>query len=541
MQNRFGFRLDLMIASSARLAAGGFLVLGAVLVATPPAQALPSFARQTGQPCGACHTDFPGLTPFGRGFKLRGYTIGGGQFKTTPFASFEDNSKTGPKGNAKTAALSSFVDDLTNSGKSRLPLSMESILAYAPAAKMPIKAPAAATTTAGSHDVWVPPIAVMAITGFTHTEADQDPTGSPYRPNDNVVPAPISAFYGGAITDHSGAFAQVTYTGPGFGAPGDPFTHTWTWDNTDIRYSDSAKLGDMLDIVWGITANNNPTVQDVWNTIPAWGFPYAASTVAPTPATHTLIDGTFAAHVVGAGAYAFINELVYLEATVYKTLDFNAQNRLGADPLGAPGLIQDAAPYFRIAVEPHWGDNYWEVGAFGMFANVAPWLFGIDGTTNVASMTDKMTDIGFDTQYQHKGDHYWLTLRGSYIHETQQLDASTFLGLAANPTNDLSTLRAQGSFAYGDDNRIVLTGQYFSTWGSTDPVLYGGLISGASPNSNGFVAEIAYIPFSASKSPGWPWFNARVGLQYTYYNEFDGDKINARANNTLFLFTWLAM
>ena len=105
----------------------------------------------------------------------------------------------------------------------------------------------------------------------------------------------------------------------------------------------------------------------------------------------------------------------------------------------------------------------------------------------------------------------------------------------------MNTLRAQGSFSYGDDNRIVLTGQYFSTWGSTDPVLYGGLISGSSPNSNGFVAEIAYIPFSASKSPGWPWFNARIGLQYTYYNEFDGDKINARANNTLLLYTWLAM
>src|SRR6516165_10189896 len=27
------------------------------------ARALPSFARQTGQPCGTCHTDFPALTP----------------------------------------------------------------------------------------------------------------------------------------------------------------------------------------------------------------------------------------------------------------------------------------------------------------------------------------------------------------------------------------------------------------------------------------------------------------------------------------------
>ena len=53
-----------------------------------PAEALPSFARQTGQPCGTCHTDFPALTPFGRRFKLLGYTAGGGEYRTTPFPSF---------------------------------------------------------------------------------------------------------------------------------------------------------------------------------------------------------------------------------------------------------------------------------------------------------------------------------------------------------------------------------------------------------------------------------------------------------------------
>src|SRR3974377_982926 len=50
-----------------------------------PAQGLPSFARQTGQPCGTCHTDYPALTPYGRRFKLLGYTVGGGAVKTTPF------------------------------------------------------------------------------------------------------------------------------------------------------------------------------------------------------------------------------------------------------------------------------------------------------------------------------------------------------------------------------------------------------------------------------------------------------------------------
>jgi iron:rusticyanin reductase len=40
-----------------------------------PASAVPSFARQTGMACAACHTVFPELTPFGREFKLNGYVI----------------------------------------------------------------------------------------------------------------------------------------------------------------------------------------------------------------------------------------------------------------------------------------------------------------------------------------------------------------------------------------------------------------------------------------------------------------------------------
>lgn len=45
-----------------------------------PAEALPSFAAQTGQPCSTCHVGAfgPQLTPFGRAFKIGGYTQTGG-------------------------------------------------------------------------------------------------------------------------------------------------------------------------------------------------------------------------------------------------------------------------------------------------------------------------------------------------------------------------------------------------------------------------------------------------------------------------------
>jgi len=87
---------------------------------------------------------------------------------------------------------------------------------------------------------------------------------------------------------------------------------------------------------------------------------------------------------------------------------------------------------------------------------------------------------------------------------------------------------------------VVLTGQYFSTWGTPDALLVAGNPN-FSPNTNGWIAEIAYIPFISSQAPGWPWFNMRLGLQYTWYTEFNGTSAGASANNTLFLYAWFAM
>jgi hypothetical protein len=486
------------------LRAGAFVTaIAAAVIAVPRAsEALPSFARQTGQPCGTCHTDFPGLTPFGRAFKLGGYTAGGGQFRLTPF---RNSGSSGPYASAS-------PDDKSEPPK----------------------------------DKWFPPVSMMAIVGFTHTQAPLPEPTAPFAPNDNVKVDPASFFYGGAITEHIGAFAQVTYVGASPGGLG-PFDHTWTWDNTDIRYANSTMIGN-IGLTYGVSVNNNPTVQDVWNTTPAWGFPYASSTIAPKPSAGTIIDGTFAAHVLSLGGYLWIDNKIYLELSAYQTLDFNTQNSLGVNPGGAPGLLGTPAPYFRAAFEPNWGNHYLMVGAFGMLASVHPWIDSSFATTNdTFSQTDKFTDIGFDAQYQYKGPNYWVTVRGSYINETQALDASFANMLAANPTNTLNTARVQASLAYGNDNRFVLTAQYFNTWGSSDSLLYGGLIScqppntACSPNSDGWVAEIAYIPYGMSRSPVWPWFNMRLGLQYTKYHRFDGDTANAGDNNTLFAYAWFAM
>jgi hypothetical protein len=106
---------------------------------------------------------------------------------------------------------------------------------------------------------------------------------------------------------------------------------------------------------------------------------------------------------------------------------------------------------------------------------------------------------------------------------------------ACLPSGRNSTYRpvqiSGASSAYGNNNRIVLTGQYFDTWGSLN----------LAADTKGWIAEIAYIPFISSFSPGWPWFNVRIGLQYTWYEQFGGTSVAASSNNTLFAYVWLAM
>jgi hypothetical protein len=529
---QFGAAQKILAGASVVTAAAifGFAFSAGTFGTISPADALPSYARQTGQPCGTCHTDYPGLTPYGRKFKLLGYTVGGGPYRTTLFPEWKPD------------PLASFANDAS------------SILGKTSSASAKDQ-----RRDEGQGTIWVPPISMMAIGGYTNTQTSQTPPCGAYKCNDNVVVAPVSFFYGGAITDHIGAFAQVTYNNAPFGAldPQDPnASHQWSWDNIDVRYANTAKLGN-IDVIYGVTANNNPSVQDPWNTTPAWGFPYASSNVAPTPAIGTLIDGAFAAHVVGAGGYAFVNDILYLELSGYRTVNYDALNKLGINPFDAPGKFQGIAPYWRVALEPHWGNHWFEFGAFGMSARVRPWdQTQLDPNGFFQNVTleqaDRYSDTAFDAQYQYQGANYWLTFRGTYIHEKQTLDA-TFNNPAgagsSNPTNTLNTFRGLASLAFGNDNRVVLTGQYFNTKGSSDPLLYGGLVSQfdpnatpqTDPNSNGYIFEIAYIPFISSQSPVWPWANVRVGLQYIYYNRFDGDTVFAHDNNTLFAYVWVAM
>lgn len=453
-------RCDLRaVATFAGVASLGAAVIGAAIVVKPPtASAVPSFARQTGQPCATCHTVFPELTPYGRRFKLGGYTAGGG-------LTFEE----------------------------------------------------------------APPLAAMLVPTFTHTARNQDtpPLGDAHT-NNNTILQQASLFYGGQIYGNTGALIQGTYDRAS--------NHTFL-DNSDIRYADTASfLG--LDLIYGVSVNNNPTVQDVWNTTPAWGFPYVASTIAPQFATPgTTIEGSLGGKVVGTGIYSFWNDMLYLEGSVYQNL-----SRQALEALGEPGIgdlsIDGAAPYWRAAVEFNYGEHSLEIGTFGLAANLLPGR--VPGFA-----FDQILDVGFDAQYQYIGDPHIITAKITHINEQQHLYSSILQGLSSNPYNTIETFKASLGYVY--DHTISLTAAYFSVYGSADALFFGASSLANNPNGQGLIFDLAYSPFMKGGPSVWPWANARIGVSYTHYlqlfggvNNFDGAFHNASQNNTIFAYTWIA-
>jgi len=397
------------------------------------------------------------------------------------------------------------------------------------------------TATGGEYALpKAPPIAFMLQSGVTHTNADLGPQG-PFTSSNNWVDLnqQFSAFWGGKITDNLGAFAQVTMSNDAGG-------YSYSWDNTDVRYVGTANVAGH-DVIWGLDSNNNPTVQDPWNTTSAWAWPFITSAFQPSPYAQTLIDGPFGGllgpgNAVSAGAYVFVDDSYYAELSLYKTPSYSFQSQLGdccgADLLGNNITFDGPAPYWRLAVEKNFGEHSLMVGTYGMLANVIPNNIGGFGT-------DKYLDVGFDSQYQWIHDKHALTLRANYVIERQQFDNSFNQGLTSNPTDYLHSLKLQGEYVY--DNTYSFSAGYFNIKGTGDTGIYFGNNGSASPNSDGWVFDVAYLPFSHGGPSLWPWANSRIGVSYTMFNRFDGlrqnidnGNLSASGNNTLFLYAFTA-
>jgi hypothetical protein len=182
------------------------------------------------------------------------------------------------------------------------------------------------------------PLSIVFDTSLTTTKSPQPGTqnGNFQFPQD----VSLSLFLAGAWTSHIGSFVQVAYD-----AQADHFS----WDNTDIRYANHDRTLFGKPLTYGITLNNNPSVEDLWNTTPAWGYPYVGSNTAPTPTAGAIINGGLAQDVAGVGGYTMWNEHWYLPGTMYRSEHIG-----GSQPNSGAGFsynIRGVAPYWRAAYQ----------------------------------------------------------------------------------------------------------------------------------------------------------------------------------------------
>ena len=432
------------------------MTLTALTVVSVPAQAVPSFARQTGLACSSCHTVFPELTPFGRNFKLHGYTMTG--IKTIKAASSRSDSA----------------------------LRLNSI----------------------------PPLSAMLQVSFTHAKKAASGTQ-----NDDVqFPQEFSLFYAGAISDHAGSFAQLTY---------EQASGSFGWDNTDIRY---AKDLPDSNLTYGLTLNNAPTVQDLWNSTPTWSYPWSnpddAAPAGPSVEPFIGSEDFVALNSAGLGAYAMWNNSIYGEFTVYRSAHIGS----AAPSSGSIQTITKVAPYWRLAWQHAMsnGDNVM-VGTYGMLARFHP--NGLNGRT------DEFIDKAVDTQYEHHLDNGdMISMHASYTREDQDIQSTPGVGSLS-----FNSAKVDGTYHLGSHATTTLA--YFNTWGDKD-AYYANYVNGDGdplnpstsgagkfdPDSSGWIAQAAYLP----------WENTKLTVQYTAFSKLDGSSksTDTTDNNTLYFLAW---
>ncbi len=425
-----------------------------------PAHALPSYARQTGEPCTSCHVGAfgPQLTPHGRAFKIGGYS----------------DSK---------------------------------------------------------DDAFRAPLSGMLVANWTHTKKDQAEALSGHDgTNNNVALQEASVFVAGKIAPHLGSFIQTTYS---------EIDRATAFDHADVRYTRTLQAAGK-DLILGLDVNNNPTVQDPFNTVGAWSFPYTASDLTPGHLTGAFLTGGLEHQVLGTSVYAYFDDHFYAELGGYRSLKAGTLKTLGIED--EAGRLSGTAPYWRLAYTRDWNRQSVSLGVIGMNASIHP------GREN--GPTNHYHDIGIDASYQYLGDRKNVfSVNIAQIWERQTLDYAVFAEETDKAHQKLRQFNADVSWYH--NNSYGLTAGIFRVSGTRDEMLFtpepdAGSRTG-SPNTSGYILQADWTPFGKESSWAAPWANLRLGVQYTGYSKFNGAKTdydgsgrNASDNNTLMLFSWLS-
>ena len=372
------------------------------------------------------------------------------------------------------------------------------------------------------------PVGVLGQAGATWAADSKNLQGETVIP-DSGVPEPylFGAEVGTKLTNFLGVFYEYevfnTFQGwKGVTGPADiRAVHFFHVNGTEI--------------LAGIDVNNNPTIQDVWNSVPSWGYPFYVSPQSVGARTSPLIT-KLGSEAAGVGGYALINRHLYVEGSAYRVGNNFFRWLTGGTNFTFGGLeyLNGYNPYWRAYWQDEKGPHSWMLGTFGLHANVFP------NSATPRGAVDTFTDYGVDTQYQYLANTHKVAVRGTYTYEKRDWKGSLPLGFVGTPKGNLETLNVNTTYTY--KNSWAFSAGLIETNGNRDPVMYGvfspsGALLSDSPKTTGYTLEVdRHITQNIQLNAQYRGLGRLNGLRHNV----DGSGRDATDNNTAWVSIFFA-
>ncbi len=374
------------------------LIFITALILPHSANAVPSFARQTGLSCDTCHTVFPHLTPFGRDFKLHGYTYDYSEL-IKAVREIEKN-------------LAKEERGIPNLVINKIPMVSVRIVSMF-------------NDQVGGGNV--PSGKTTAGQGFVST-----PEGYSDESIVQVVKA-SNLFFAGEIAPNIGTFLEFT-------GPNDTGSETFGVGFLDLVFLAPPITIHSHDFTFGVRVTDSVAADEPANTVGNFGL---TTTLMGMSDHNTLFDPYQSSIIIGGEAYAMLGGFskggIYGAVGIFHPTNSQTDTSYATGNLyGGPSTYQggdlrgaqNVDEYFRLSVWlPGYKDIYSEIGGFGYHGSENMTASPLVSLTN-QNYGDSYYNFGVDFQTQWIADKHLVELFAVYQrqHDSQFFGEDLFTG-----------------------------------------------------------------------------------------------------------------
>ena len=447
-----------------RMVYGALGLLSLAVFAPKSSFAIPSFARQTGLACDVCHTVFPHLTPFGREFKLHGYTYD----YSALIKMVRDAAK-------KRAAEEGGMPDLVIN-----------------------KIPMVSVRIAG---VWANQDGGSVVPHGQITDGQNvfsQPAGYPTNDTFNLV-KDDSLYIAGEITPHLGAWVEIG----GWNDNGNAATLA----GYDAILNGGDHTVDNKNFTYGLSFENVVGFDDVGQAGPGnWGVPL----MNPLSTHNTLFDPFNGTPIEGVEAYAMLGD--FTNGGIYGNIGLYAPstgNDEGTPPAPTVGRIAGGSGYNWEGakhVDTYVNVEYWLPGFKNIYSMIGAFgYFGQEKMENASSVqySDNVNDYGLEAQAQYIGGKNLVEFFG----EVQKQHDSEFYG-----TDQWTGISYSTNGTSVNRTGIALKADYYykRTYGVYIKYMYANSSQVQDLDYSGYIVGVSW----------YPWQNVNVRVEHMMWSKY---------------------